>query len=41
MAREKGDGGSHGDYRDDPKLQEDERKIMDEFQQEEDDEDSA
>ena len=31
----------HGDYRDDPKLQEDERKIMDEFQQEEDDEDSA
>ena len=30
-----------GDYRDDPKLQEDERKIMDEFQQEEDDEDSA
>ena len=31
----------HGDYRDDPQLQEDERKIMDEFQQEEDDEDSA
>ena len=31
----------HGDYRDDPKIQEDERKIMDEFQQEEDDEDSA
>jgi hypothetical protein len=30
-----------GDYRDDPKLQEDERKIMDEFQQEEDDEDIA
>ena len=30
-----------GDYRDDPKLQEDERNIMDEFQQEEDDEDSA
>jgi len=29
------------DYRDDPKIQEDERKIMDEFQQEEDDEDSA
>jgi hypothetical protein len=41
VARENGDGGSHGDYRDDPKLQEDERKIMDEFQQEEDDEDSA
>ena len=31
----------HGDYRDDPQLLEDERKIMDEFQQEEDDEDSA
>ena len=29
------------DYRDDPKSQEDEQKIMDEFQQEEDDEDSA
>ena len=32
---------AHGDYRDDPKLQEDERKIMDEFQQEKDDEDIA
>ena len=32
---------NHGDYRDDPQLLEDERKIMDEFQQEEDDEDSA
>jgi len=42
VARKKGDhGDSHGDYRDDPKLQEDERTIMDEFQQEEDDEDSA
>ena len=28
---EKGDGGSHGDYRDDPKIQEDERKVMDEI----------
>ena len=32
---------AHGDYRDDPKLQEDERKIMDEFQQGKDDEDIA
>jgi hypothetical protein len=27
-----------GDYRDDPKIQEDERRVMDEFQQEETDE---
>jgi hypothetical protein len=45
---EKGDGGSHGDYRDDPKIQEDERKVMDEIaideyfsNKESNDEDSA